>query len=129
MSNSEKDDIKLYGKVAKFPKNTKASKAFNFFENIKMSKSKIWYMLIEKDDNELQIIKYNNKQGVNLKVFLEQLKVQYSKNENMINYISNLEIVGEDSFSIIKNIPDIYINEKKLITIILNDLLTLLYKD
>ena len=85
--------------------------------------------MIEKNDNELQVIKYNNKQGYNLKLFLEQLKTYYSNNSNMLNYISALEIVGEDSFSIIKNIPDVYIGEQKLITILLNDLIKLLYTE
>ena len=122
-----KNNINLYGKVAKFPKNVKASKAYNFLENIKMSKSKIWYIMIEKDDSELQIIKYNNKQGFNLKEFCDKLKTHYSHNENMINYISNLEIIGEDKFSIIKNIPDVYIDDKKLISIIIENMIKLLY--
>lgn len=127
IDNKKDNGINLYGKVAKFPKNVKASKAYNYLENIKMSKSKIWYIMIEKDDSELQIIKYNNKQGFNLKEFCEKLKDYYSHNESLVNYIANLEIVGEEKFSIIKNIPDIYIDDKKLITIIVENMVKLLY--
>ena len=31
---NEDNKVKLYGKVAKFPKKTKASKAYNFLENV-----------------------------------------------------------------------------------------------
>ena len=122
---SEKN-VGFIGKVAKFPKNTKAKNAYTFLENIKISKSKLWYIIIEKDNNGLQIIKYNNKCGFDLKNFLNELKVFYTKNENLSLYIDSLVIEGEDKFSIIKNIPDVEIDGKKLITIITNDLLKLL---
>ena len=125
---SENNDVNFYGKVAKFPKNTKAQKAFNFLENIKVSKKQLWYIIIEKDDNGLQIIKYNNKLGFNLYDFINELKKYYVQDENISPYIEQLEISGEDKFSIIKNVPDIEIDGKKLITILANDLIKLLYK-
>ena len=70
----EDKKVNFFGKVAKMPKNIKAKNAYNFLENIKVSKKKLWYILIEKDENELQCIKYNNKMGVNLRVFVEQMK-------------------------------------------------------
>ena len=109
----EEKKVNLYGKVAKFPKNVKASKAYNFLENIKVSKKKLWYILIEKDENELQCIKYNNKMGVNLKLFVEQLKEYHKKDKNMSEHIQNLIIEGTDKFSIVKNIPDIEIKPGK----------------
>lgn len=125
---NEKDNVNFYGKVAKFPKNTKASKAYNFLENIKVSKKKLWYILIEKEDNGLQVIKYNNKLGFNLNDFVNELKVFYMKDENMSQYIDKLEITGEDKFSMIRNIPDVDVNGKKLISVLANDLIKLLYK-
>jgi hypothetical protein len=122
------NNVNFIGKVAKFPKNTKAKNAYNYLENIKVSKKKLWYILIEKDNNGLQIIKYNNKLGFNLNDFVNELKVYYTKDEEMKKYIDKLIIEGEDKFSIIKNIPDIEINEKKLITILTNDLIKLLYR-
>jgi hypothetical protein len=125
---SEDKDVNFYGKIAKFPKNTKASNAYTFLENIKVSKKQLWYILVEKDNDGLQVIKYNNKLGFNLYDFVTELKTFYSHDENISHYIDQLVIDGEDKFSIIKNIPDVKINGKKLLTIIANDLIKLLYK-
>lgn len=125
---SEDKNVNFYGKVARFPKNTKASKAYNFLENIKVSKKHLWYILIEKDDSGLQIIKYNNKLGFNLYDFVSELKKYYSKDEEICPYIEKLEIVGEDKFSVIKNIPDVMVNGKKLVSVLTEDLIRLLHK-
>lgn len=122
-----KNNVNFYGKVAKFPKNTKASNAYNFLENIRVSKKKLWYILIEKEDNGLQVIKYNNKLGFNLYDFVSELKKFYIQDEEISKYIDQLTIEGEDKFSVIRNIPDVEINGKKLITILANDLIKLLY--
>jgi len=61
------ENIEFFGHIAKMPKNTKASPSLTFLEKIKISKQKLWYIIIEKEElNELQTIKYNNKVGVNL---------------------------------------------------------------
>jgi hypothetical protein len=127
MTDKEKN-VNFIGKVAKFPKNTKAKNAYLFLENIKVSKKKLWYILIEKDQDGLQIIKYNNKLGINLTDFVNEMKNYYMKDELISEHIKSLTIEGEDKFSVIKNIPDVEINGKKLITILTNDLLKLLYK-
>lgn len=131
----ENKKMNLYGKVAKFPKNSKAGKAYSFLESIKMPKSKLWYFIIEKEfvvkdgtKEELQLIKYNNKNGVNCTLFVEKLKEYYQKNDIMTEHISNLKISGSDKFSIIQNIPDVEVNGKKLISILTEDLIKLLYK-
>lgn len=126
---SENKKVNLYGKIAKFPKNVKAKNAYNFLENIKVDKKKLWYILIEKDENELQCIKYNNKMGVNLKKFVEQLKEYHKKDSQLFEHISQLNIEGNDKFSIIKNIPDVEIKPgKKMITFLTEELIQLLYK-
>ena len=129
------ENVNFYGKVAKFPKNTKAKNAFNFLENIKISKQKLWYYIIEKDnitteglpDIELQMIKYNNKKGVNCSKFLQDLKIYYSKDERMTSIIEKLIIDGDQNYSIIRNIPDIEINGVKVISIITKDIIKVLY--
>lgn len=124
---NEDKSVNFTGKIAKFPKNTKVKNAFFFLENIKVSKKKLWYILIEKDNNGLQIVKYNNKLGYDLNKFVNEMKNYYSKNEKMCAYISELIIDGEDKFSVIRNIPDVEIDGKKLITIITADLIKLLH--
>ena len=120
-------NIDFYGKVAKFPRNVKAKNAYNFLENIKVDKKKLWYILIEKDENELQCIKYNNKMGVNLKVFIEQIKEYHKKDENLSEYIDKLTIEGNQHFSIIKGISDVEIKPgKKMITFLTEELIQLL---
>ena len=119
-------EVHLYGKLAVMPKNTKASSSLSFLEKIKISKQKLWYILIERQNNELQMIKYNNKKGFNLKAFVDNLKQHYSNNELLKEHIEKLEIDGTSSFSIIKNIPDVEIDGKKLISILMEDLIKLL---
>jgi len=54
--NILENNVEFIGKIAKLPKGVKASKAYNFLENVKVSKSSIWYLMIEKQDNELQMV-------------------------------------------------------------------------
>lgn len=128
------ENVQFYGKVAKFPKKTKASKALNFLENVKISKNSIWYLLIEKQENELQMVKYNNKQGFDLNKFVLELKGFYIKkwhksDPKLAKLIESIEIRGAQEFSAIRNIPNIEVeNGKKLITKITEDLIKLLSK-
>lgn len=128
----EKSDVAFFGKVAKLPKGVKASKGYNFLENIKVSKSSIWYLLVEKQDNELQMVKYNHKKGVDLSKFVSDLKNYYlEKTKNDPKYrkmIEKINIDGNDKYSWIKNIPLIEIDGKKMITKITEDLIKLLSK-
>jgi hypothetical protein len=117
---NENNQVKLYGKVAKLPKNTKASKGFNFLENVKISKNSIWYLMVERQSNELQMVKYNYKKGVDLSKFITDLKnyyiSKYSKNENIVKLIESIEIDGNDKYSTICNIPLIEVEGKKMVT-------------
>lgn len=132
---SEKIDenaVQFFGKLAKFPKGTKASKSYNFLENVKIAKSSIWYIMVEKCDNELQMIKYNYKKGVDLSKFVNELKgfytKQFSANPKVVKMIEAIEIDGNDKYSWIKNIPLIELNGKKMISKITEDLIKLLSK-
>ena len=124
--------VDFTGKVAKFPKNVKASKAYNFLENVKVSKKSICYIMVEKQDNELQMVKYNVKEGVDLTKFVNDLKVYYGKkysNEPKIQkLIESIYVDGNDKYSMIKNIPSVNLDGKKMITKITEDLIKLLSK-
>jgi hypothetical protein len=124
--------VDFTGKVAKFPKNTKASKAYNFLENVKVSKKSIWYIMVEKQNNELQMVKYNVKEGVDLSKFVNELKTyytkKYGKDAKFIEAISKISVDGNDKYSMVKNIPLLEVDGKKMITKITEDLIKLLSK-
>jgi hypothetical protein len=125
-------NVETFGKVAKFPKNTKASKAYNFLENVKVSKKSIWYIMVEKQDNELQMVKYNVKEGVDLSKFVNELKgyytKKYGKDAKFVEMINNIKVDGNDKYSMVQNIPLIEVEGKKMITRITEDLIKLLSK-
>jgi hypothetical protein len=131
-SEVSNEDVKFYGKVAKLPKGVKASKGYNFLENVKVSKSSIWYIMVEKQENELQMVKYNYKKGVDLAKFVGDLKTyyisQYAKNPKMVKLIEAIEIDGNDKYSWVKNIPLIEVDGRKMISRITEDLIKLLSK-
>lgn len=122
--------VQFIGKVAKLPKNTKASKGYNFLENVKVSKSSIWYIMVEKQDNQLQMVKYNYKKGVDLGKFVVDLKEYYkskfSGNTKIVKLIESIEVDGNDKYSWVKNIPLIEVEGKKMISKITEDLIRLL---
>ncbi|MCK9476340.1 MAG: hypothetical protein M0R46_10490 [Candidatus Muirbacterium halophilum] len=127
------ESVQKIGKIAKFPKNSKASEAYSYLEHIKVSKKSIWYMVIEQMENSgLQLVKYNNMVGVDLNKFINELKTYYlSENcDNKVVYeaISKIEIEGNSSFSVLKNIPPIKVDGVMMITKITEDLIKLLSK-
>lgn len=137
------ENIKVYGKIAKFPKNTKAETAYSYLKNLKnpkLSKNDIWYIMLEKqgfdnNGNELQMIKYDQKKGVNLSKFIVDLKSYYMNkfkdNAAIVEAISKIELCGDTNGMVasIKNIPDLKIeDDKKLSTKITSDLINLLHK-
>jgi len=124
--------VETFGKVAKFPKNVKASKAYNFMENVKISKKSIWYIMVESQDSELQLVKYNHKEGVDLNKFVNELKSYYiNKNKGnklICEAVSKIGVDGNDKYSKITNISKIKVDNKLLITKITEDLIKLLSK-
>ena len=125
------EDVKTYGRVAKFPNGVKASKAFNFLENVKISKKSIWYIMVESQSDELQMVKYNHKEGVDLNQFVNELKSYYITKYNdpkVKKLIESIYVDGNDKYAMVKNIPLVEVEGKKLITKITEDLIKLLSK-
>jgi hypothetical protein len=127
----EDNKINLTGKIAKFPNDVKAVTAFKYLQNIKVNPDKLWYILIENQGNELKMVKYNQKDTTSLIKYTSALKDYYFKyyeNNNLIlESLNKIEIVGENDFSIIKNIPNIQLNENEtLLCKITQDLIKLL---
>ena len=119
----------MFGKVATFPKPILPSKAYKYLETIKINKNKLWYILIQQQNDQLQMIKYNNKAGVNLIEFIFSLIEYYESvyhDDKMKQLFKNIEVVGEDAFVTIKNIPSVKIDNKPLVSLIATDLIKLL---
>lgn len=121
---------KLYGKVAKLPK---GSDALKFMESIKIPKKKLWYVIVEKQkddkDTSLHMVKYNTG-GVNANQFVAELKAYYIKSfegqQKLKSLIEKIKVVGNEKFSVIENIPNVKLGDKKLVTRITEDLIRLL---
>ena len=88
--------------------------------------------MIEKQDNELQLVKYNHKEGVDLNKFINELKSyyteKYASEPKIRKVIESIYIDGNDKYSMVKNIPAISVDGKKMITKITEDLIKLLSK-
>lgn len=128
----ENNKVKLTGKIAQFPKNTKACKALQFLENIRVNPKKLWYIIVEDQDTNLKLVKYNRNNDIDLLEYTVELK-KYYKNKykddpNILERINSINVEAEKDFSLIKNIPEIHLDNKSLISIITNDLIKLLSK-
>lgn len=140
--SDKNNNIEFIGKVAKFPNSVKADKAYEYLYNLKdpkLAKKNVWYIMIESqgfdnDGNELQMVKYQMKRGVNLSKFIIDLKKYYLEiykdNNFLTENISKIEVYGDDKglVSTIKNIPNCTLDGKKLITKLTEDLIKLLAK-
>lgn len=129
MTENKVNKPKAFGKVVKLPK---GEDAVSFMENIKISRNKYWYLLVEKQDNELHMIKYNEASDIELTTFVAELKKFYIDSfnsegkEELKSLVEKMEVVGNDKFSIIKNIPSIKFGDKTLVNKISSDLIKLL---
>ncbi len=129
--NNQGNNIKLTGKIAKFPNNTKAVKALKFLENVRVNPKKLWYIIIEDQGTDLKMVKYNRHSDVNLLEYTTELKEIYIKHyvnvPEILEALHKISVEGELDFSIIKNIPNVTLeNGQSLISKISSDLIKLL---
>ena len=129
-NNNNKNNGELTGRVAKFPKNTKAVNALKFLENIKVNPKKLWYIIIEDQDTDLKLVKYNRNNNVDLNEYTNKFKEyyieKYKDDVKLLKQLESINVVAEEDFSLIKNIPQIVIEGKTLLSIITSDLIKLL---
>lgn len=126
--------VEFTGRIAKFPKNTKAKDALQFLERIKVNPNKLWYIIVEDQGTDLKMVKYNRSQGVNLLDYTADLKMhyltKYANDASMSENIRKIEVIGENDFSVIKNIPPIILEGgHTLLSKITMDLVKLLADD
>jgi hypothetical protein len=77
------------------------------------------------------MVKYNHKEGVDLNKFVNELKSYYITKYNdpkVKKLIESIYVDGNDKYAMVKNIPLVEVEGKKLITKITEDLIKLLSK-
>jgi hypothetical protein len=95
------NNIKFVDKIAYFTESIKANEAFKLLETAKISKNKLTYFFMDRNNESLQIVKYNPKEGKNLKDFMLELFGYYYKH-NIIS--EKVEISGGNEFVVINNL-------------------------
>lgn len=117
------NNIKFINKIAIFEKVIKAHDAFLFLETAKVDNKKLWYFLMERNDTTLQIVKYNPKEGFNLKELVEGVITHYKSLESIKKHLNeNISVDGSKEYVVISNLTPI------MKAIIKNDLIKLLSK-
>jgi hypothetical protein len=126
-----KRKIELYGKIAK-GKDISASKLHEFMSNVPdvKVKSSLWYLMVEKQDSELNLLRFIPSKGINLTEFIVELKKyyidKYKDNAEIVAAFEKLVIEGNDKLSAIKNISNVTVENRKLIRLLTEDLIKLL---
>jgi hypothetical protein len=126
IEESKMESFKIDGKIVNFSNCIKPSISIVMLENNKISKDKLHYIISEQTKNSLVVLKYNEKAEIKLTDFANTLITYYKKNINSKNIFDNIIVEGSEQFSIIKNIPDINIGNKKLIQLLKDDFIKLL---
>jgi hypothetical protein len=117
------NSIKFVNKIAIFEKVIKAHDAFLFLESAKVDNKKLWYFLMERNDTTLQIVKYNPKEGFNLKELVEGVIIHYKSLESIRKHLNeNITIDGSKEYVVISNLTPV------MKAIIKSDLIKLLSK-
>lgn len=124
--SKKKPRFNLNGNVVKFLDNFKPSSAYSILESNNYSKDDLHFMIIEQADESLLILKYNEKHKLKLKEFVTNLVSYYRRNPQLDKLFSEIIVEGNDTFSIIKNVPKTELNGKKVLQILNDDLINLL---
>jgi len=99
------ENVKLIGNLIYF-KNITYNQVNEMFNKNKLQKNKYWYLLTEKS-NEIHIIK-NNEKAFQIQPFVNALVSHFLKSQNklIMESYNQIKISGNNSFSIISNIPN-----------------------
>ena len=121
-----KEQFNFDGKIVEMPSKIKPSVSIVILENNKISKDKLHYIISKQTNDTLVVLKYNEKAEIKLTEFVNTLITFYSKNENLKNLFDKIVVEGNDSFSIMKNIPNVNLGEKSLMETLSENLIKLL---
>jgi len=120
------ENFEFVGKVVKFPSRIRPSISIVMLENNNVSKDKLHYIISKQTNDSLVLLKYNEKTQIKLTEFVTTLITYYKRNQQLKSAFEKIVVEGNDSFSIIKNIPNINLGEKSLIQVLNDDLVKLL---
>lgn len=118
------ESVNFLGRIAKMD-NIPPSKIIKLLESNSISRNKLHFIVTE-SLNSLVIVKYNTNNDIKLNEFVNIFIGYYMKNEKLKSLFANIDVSGSEQFSIINNIPDVMIGEKKLISVLNDDLTKLL---
>jgi predicted ester cyclase len=115
-------DLSFHGKCVHFPVlGIKPSEAYKILESNRFSKDKLHFIVTEQPNNSILVLKYNDKSTIKITEFVNNL-IQYYRNvPSLQKEIPQVVVEGNDTYSLIKNIPDL-----KVIQIIKKDIMKLL---
>jgi len=122
----ENNQFNLNGKIATMPSTIKPSTSIVLLENNNISKDKLHYIISKQTQNTLVLLKYNEKAEIKVTEFVKTLVSYYMRNEQLINDFKQIVIEGTEHFTILKNIPNITLENKKLIDILNENIINLL---
>ena len=84
------------------------------------------YVITEQSSESIVLIKYNTDTKYKLNEFVKTFIDCHKNNDKTSKLFSTINTEGTECYSIINNIPNIKIGEKKLIDLIKDDLIKLL---
>lgn len=122
-SNQAIKDIVFFNKIAIFEKSVMAKDAYNILESLKVDKNKLWYFMMDRNDNSIQIVKYNYEQGFHLLNLVSELFKKYDTVPQLKESLTsqNIKFSGGKEFVVISNLNE---NLKNLIKIDITKLLS-----
>jgi hypothetical protein len=103
-TNFTNETIRLIGKIVYFSEKLKLDDVINILAKKGIDKEKCWYFITEKNNNEIHIIR-NNDKGYQIQPFVISfidLKIKNQINEA----VNQIKIKGNNNFSIISDIPN-----------------------
>lgn len=101
-------NIEFINKVAIFKDTIQAKDAYLFLESAKVDRNKLWYFIMDRNEDTMQIVKYNNKEGFILNDFVNELFKFYKTNKTIEKYITeDLKISGGKEFVVISHLSPI----------------------
>jgi len=115
-----KKEVKVIGKVVHFS-GLKLQEVTDFLMKKGIDKEKCWYMISEKENGEIHVIR-NNDKGFKIQPFVLSFMDIQIKDKHLNESSSQIKIKGNNNFSIISEIPN------ELYDLVRNGLIVLLSK-